>query len=35
MASRTIIMTALTDCWVKTGGKWQVVASHYSVPYKP
>ena len=24
----------LTDCWVKTGGKWQVVASHYSVPYK-
>jgi ketosteroid isomerase-like protein len=25
----------LTDCWVKTGGKWQVVASHYSVPYKP
>lgn len=24
----------LTDCWVKTGGKWQVVASHYSVPYR-
>jgi ketosteroid isomerase-like protein len=24
----------LTDCWVKSGGKWQVVASHYSVPYK-
>lgn len=24
----------LTDCWVKTSGKWQVVASHYSVPYK-
>lgn len=24
----------LTDVWVKTGGKWQVVASHYSVPYK-
>ena len=24
----------LTDIWVKTGGKWQVVASHYSVPYK-
>ena len=25
----------LTDVWMKTGGKWQVVASHYSVPYKP
>lgn len=25
----------LTDVWVKIGGKWQVVASHYSVPYKP
>ena len=25
----------LTDCWVKSGGKWQVIASHYSVPYKP
>ena len=25
----------LTDVWVKVGGKWQVVASHYSVPYKP
>jgi len=24
----------LTDVWVKTAGKWQVVASHYSVPYK-
>lgn len=24
----------LTDVWVKAGGKWQVVASHYSVPYK-
>ena len=23
-----------TDVWVKTGGKWQVVASHYSIPYK-
>jgi ketosteroid isomerase-like protein len=22
----------LTDVWMKTGGKWQVVASHYSVP---
>lgn len=25
----------LTDCWVKSSGKWQVIASHYSVPYKP
>jgi ketosteroid isomerase-like protein len=25
----------LTDVWMKVGGKWQVVASHYSVPYKP
>lgn len=24
----------LTDVWMKTGGKWQVVASHYSVPHK-
>jgi ketosteroid isomerase-like protein len=24
----------LTDVWMKTGGKWQVVASHYSVPVK-
>ena len=24
----------LTDVWMKSGGKWQVVASHYSVPYK-
>jgi len=24
----------LTDVWVKTAGKWQVVASHYSVPVK-
>ncbi|MBZ5688799.1 MAG: nuclear transport factor 2 family protein [Acidobacteriia bacterium] len=24
----------LTDVWIKSGGKWQVVASHYSVPYK-
>lgn len=24
----------LTDVWMKTGGKWQVVASHYSVAYK-
>lgn len=23
-----------TDTWMKIGGKWQVVASHYSVPYK-
>jgi ketosteroid isomerase-like protein len=25
----------LTDIWMKIGGKWQVVASHYSVPFKP
>jgi ketosteroid isomerase-like protein len=24
----------LTDVWMKIGGKWQVVASHYSVPFK-
>lgn len=24
----------LTDVWMKTGGRWQVVASHYSVPVK-
>jgi ketosteroid isomerase-like protein len=24
----------LTDVWMKAGSKWQVVASHYSVPYK-
>jgi ketosteroid isomerase-like protein len=24
----------LTDVWIKSGTKWQVVASHYSVPYK-
>ena len=24
----------LTDIWMKVGGKWQVVASHYSVPVK-
>jgi len=23
-----------TDIWMKNGGKWQVVASHYSVPVK-
>jgi len=23
-----------TDVWMKIGGKWQVVASHYSVPMK-
>ena len=22
----------LTDVWMKTGGRWQVVGSHYSVP---
>lgn len=25
----------LTDVWMKSGGKWQVVASHYSVPFRP
>ncbi len=25
----------LTDVWMKLSGKWQVVASQYSVPYKP
>ena len=25
----------LTDVWVKSAGKWQVVSSHYSVPFKP
>jgi len=25
----------LTDVWMKAGGSWQVIASHYSVPYKP
>lgn len=25
----------LTDVWMKSGPRWQVVASHYSVPYKP
>jgi ketosteroid isomerase-like protein len=24
----------LTDVWMKTGGSWHVVASHYSVPFK-
>jgi ketosteroid isomerase-like protein len=24
----------LTDCWMKIGGRWQVISSHYSVPYK-
>jgi ketosteroid isomerase-like protein len=24
----------LTDVWMKTDGKWQVIASHYSVPLK-
>jgi len=24
----------LTDLWMKIGGKWQVVASHYAVPVK-
>ena len=25
----------LTDVWMKVDGKWQVIASHYSVPLKP
>lgn len=25
----------LTDVWMKVGGKWQLIASHYSVPTKP
>ena len=24
----------LTDVWIKSAGKWQVLASHYSVPFK-
>ncbi|HTZ83304.1 MAG TPA: nuclear transport factor 2 family protein [Candidatus Acidoferrales bacterium] len=24
----------LTDVWMKVGGRWQVIASHYSVPFK-
>jgi len=24
----------LTDVWMKAGGRWQVIASHYSVPFK-
>jgi len=24
----------LTDVWMKVGSKWQVIASHYSVPLK-
>ena len=24
----------LTDVWMKVGNKWQVIASHYSVPLK-
>jgi ketosteroid isomerase-like protein len=25
----------LTDVWMKIGGKWQLIASHYSVPASP
>ena len=25
----------LTDVWMKSGARWQVISSHYSVPYKP
>jgi ketosteroid isomerase-like protein len=24
----------LTDVWMKIGGKWQLIASHYSIPVK-
>jgi ketosteroid isomerase-like protein len=24
----------LTDVWMKINGKWQVIASHYSVPLR-
>lgn len=24
-----------TDIWMKKGGKWLMIASHYAVPYKP
>ena len=24
----------LTDVWLNTGGNWQVIASHYSIPFK-
>jgi len=24
----------LTDVWMKVGNKWQVISSHYSVPFK-
>jgi ketosteroid isomerase-like protein len=32
---RYVYHDRLTDIWMKIGGKWQVVASHYSVPLKP
>ena len=25
----------LTDVWMKIDGRWQVISSHYSVPFKP
>lgn len=25
----------LTDVWMKVGGKWLLIASHYSVPARP
>lgn len=25
----------LTDVWMKTGGRWQLIASHYSLPANP
>ena len=24
----------MTDVWMNTGGNWQVIASHYSIPFK-
>jgi ketosteroid isomerase-like protein len=24
-----------TDVWMKAGGKWRVIASHYAIPMKP
>ena len=24
-----------TDVWMKNGGKWRMIASHYAVPFKP
>ena len=24
-----------TDVWMKSGGKWRLIASHYAIPFKP